>query len=284
MFTHFDDAARLAMRLADQEARRLRHDCLGTEHLLLGLLQLHDCVAARVLARADIGLEGVRAEVEKIVPPGADGAGEGRLPLTAGLQKAIDCATAAADRLGHARVGTGHLLLGLLEEARGVAFHVLFQQGIGRLGGNLSRVAERVTVEMKGILPPPSAVEDDLFAELEGRGRRAYPGLSPKAPTASIPVANRAGRPGPSKRTRSRVSAPLSAAIKGVFTAIVLLPVGVWLVAMFCRAVFWFEDTWGKAETVALAGLILSVWSTCLAFSNLRRLGWWQPKRGRPRC
>jgi hypothetical protein len=70
-------------------------------------------------------------------------------PLSPGCQKAIDLALAAAERLGHARVGTGHLLLGLLEEANGVAFRALCSLNVGRVGYNLSRVAERVTAAMQ---------------------------------------------------------------------------------------------------------------------------------------
>ena len=108
MFLHFNDAARLAMRLAEGEARQARFECIDTHHLLLALVQLHDCVAARVLKKGNIELERVRHELAGMVVAGVGEAG-GRLPLTPGVRKAIDCATAAADRLGDGRVGTGHL-------------------------------------------------------------------------------------------------------------------------------------------------------------------------------
>ncbi len=148
MFMPFNDAARLAMRLAELEAVHYRHNCLDTEHLLLGLLQLHDCVAARVLKKGHIDLARVRREVESAVPPGDEGTASDRRPLTPGARKAIAFAIAATDRLGHARAGTGHLLLGLLEEAEGVAFRVLCNAGIGRIGRNLSRIAEWINKEM----------------------------------------------------------------------------------------------------------------------------------------
>jgi ATP-dependent Clp protease ATP-binding subunit ClpC len=148
MFVPFNDAARLVMRLADEEASRYRHAEVRTEHLLLALLQLHDCVAARVLGKGRIDLEKVRSEVEKIATDGAADSSVDRRALTPGAQKAIACASSAAERLGHSQVGTGHLLLGLLEEAKGLAFRVLCRLGIGRVGANLSRVAERVIAEM----------------------------------------------------------------------------------------------------------------------------------------
>jgi ATP-dependent Clp protease ATP-binding subunit ClpC len=147
MFTSFNDAARLAVRLAQEEARRLQHDSVGTEHLLLALLHLHGCVAARVLGKARIKLDRVLREVEKIAPVGSESS-DRRPPLAPGCRTAIAFAIAASDRLGHARIGTGHLLLGLLEEAEGVAFRVLCELRIGRLGRNLSRVAEHVIAEM----------------------------------------------------------------------------------------------------------------------------------------
>jgi hypothetical protein len=85
--------------------------------------------------------------VEKRAPSGTASPGDGR-PLAAGAQKAIELALGAAARLGHAQVGTGHLLLGLLEEAEGIAFQVLCRLGIQRVGANLSRVAERVIAQM----------------------------------------------------------------------------------------------------------------------------------------
>ena len=86
--------------------------------------------------------------MEKRGPGRQEGPGPYGRPLAAGGRKAVACALSAADRLGHVRVGTGHLLLGLLEEAEGVAFRVLAELGIGRLGGNLSRIAEHVVREM----------------------------------------------------------------------------------------------------------------------------------------
>jgi ATP-dependent Clp protease ATP-binding subunit ClpC len=150
MYMPFNEAARLAMRLAELEAVHYRHDHVDTEHFLLGLLQLHDCVAARVLKKGNIDLARVRREVELAVPPGNEGPAGDRRPLTAGARKAIEFAIAATDRLGHARAGTGHLLLGLLEEAEGVAFRVLCKLGIARIGQNLSRIAEWVNKEMTG--------------------------------------------------------------------------------------------------------------------------------------
>ncbi len=150
-----NDAARLVLRLAELEARGWHHDSVGTEHLLLALVQLHDCVAARVLARGDIVLHRVRQAIAEIVSPGASSTAPEQPPLTPGSQKALDLAAAAAVRLGHSQVGTGHLLLGLLEEAEGVAYQVLCELKILRLGDNLSRIAERVLFEMNREPPLP---------------------------------------------------------------------------------------------------------------------------------
>jgi len=147
MFAQFNDAARLVLRLADEEARRARRGSIDTEHLVLALIQLHNCVATRLLRKGGIDLATVRREVAKLAPPGDEDTTAGRRPITPAGRKAIDLATAAAERLGHGRVGTGHLLLGLLEEAEGVAFRVLCKVGIGRLGANLSRLAERLDAE-----------------------------------------------------------------------------------------------------------------------------------------
>jgi ATP-dependent Clp protease ATP-binding subunit ClpC len=148
MFTRFNDAARLVLRLADLEAQSFHHDSVGTEHLLLALVQLHHCVAARVLAKGNIFHIRLRTVVESRISPGPSDSTCERRPLTPGAQKAIEYALAAAERLGHAEVGTGHLLLGLLEEAEGVAYQVLCERKIVRLGKNLSRIAERVLAEM----------------------------------------------------------------------------------------------------------------------------------------
>jgi ATP-dependent Clp protease ATP-binding subunit ClpA len=150
MHHRFNDAARLVMRLAELFARGRGCDAVDTEHVLLALVQLHDCVAARVLKRSRIDLESVRREVRRLGKPGG-AAAEGPLPLTPAVHQALELAYAAARvRLGHPAIGTGHLLLGLLEEAEGVAFTVLCKLGIGRLGDNLSRVAEHVVRETEG--------------------------------------------------------------------------------------------------------------------------------------
>ncbi len=149
MFIPFNDAVRLVLRLADLEAERSHRNYIDTEHLLLGLVQLHDCVAVRVMHGGKITPDKVREAVNKSIQPSMECSSDDRRRLTPAAEKAIELATAAAERLGHVRVGTGHLLLGLLEEAEGVAYRVLCQVGIVLVGNNLSRVAERVTKEMK---------------------------------------------------------------------------------------------------------------------------------------
>lgn len=153
MFLQFNDAARLVLRLAQLEARAFHHEFVDTEHVLLALVQLHGCVASRVLAKGGIVLPRVRNVVRAVVSPGCGSLTDAHRTLTPGSQKAIELAIAAAVRLGHTEVGTGHILLGVLEEAEGAAFQVLCKMQIVRLGENLSRIAEHVITEMNRDFP-----------------------------------------------------------------------------------------------------------------------------------
>jgi prophage maintenance system killer protein len=138
MFGRFTDRARRAVHLAQEEARLLRHDYVGTEHLLLGLLYEGAGVAAKALESLSISREDVRGQVEEIIGHG-QGSRSGHLPFTARAKKVLELSPREALALGHHYIGTEHLLLGLLREGKGVAAQVLT-----RLGSDHAQVRERV--------------------------------------------------------------------------------------------------------------------------------------------
>lgn len=125
MFERFSDRARMVMAHANQEAHRLNHEYIGTEHVLLGLLKSSQCTAARVLAEMGVEPDRVRHEVERLVAAGPDMLIMGKLPLTPRSRQVIESAIEEARALGHHYVGTEHILLGLLRVHDGVAAMVL---------------------------------------------------------------------------------------------------------------------------------------------------------------
>ena len=120
------------MQLANQEALRSHHEYIGTEHILLGLVQEGEGIAATVLKKLNIDVHKIRVEVAKIVlhGPGGEKALVGRLPHTPRAKRVIDFAVAEARALNHNYIGTEHLLLGLLKEEECVAFQVLLNLGL----------------------------------------------------------------------------------------------------------------------------------------------------------
>src|SRR5216683_6565645 len=130
MYERFTDRARKVMQLANQEALRFNHEYIGTEHILLGLVQDGSGVAATVLKNLDINLLKVRQEVEKIIQSGPDLLTQRSLPQTPRAKKVIEYAIEEARKLNHNYVGTEHLLLGLLREEEGVAALVLMNFGL----------------------------------------------------------------------------------------------------------------------------------------------------------
>jgi hypothetical protein len=129
MFKRFTARARQTIVLAQEEARQLRHDFLGTEHLLLGLLAEGEGIGAQALQRAGITLETAHAEVEKIIGYGKK-TPNGRIPFTPRTKKVLELALCEALELGHNYIGTEHLLLGLLTEGEGVGMHVVTAAGV----------------------------------------------------------------------------------------------------------------------------------------------------------
>jgi ATP-dependent Clp protease ATP-binding subunit ClpA len=130
MYERFTVRARKVMWLANEEAKRLYHEYVGTEHILLGLVKEGAGVAAIVLKNLDIRLPKIRLEVEKIVQAGPDLPTLGKLPLTPRAKKVVEYARDEGRNLNHNYVGTEHLLLGLLREQEGVAAQVLMNLGL----------------------------------------------------------------------------------------------------------------------------------------------------------
>jgi ATP-dependent Clp protease ATP-binding subunit ClpC len=130
MFDRFTDRARKVMGLARQEAQRFNHQYIGTEHILLGLIQEGSGVAANVLRNLAVDPEKIRVEVEKIVQDGPTMVTMGQLPFTPRAKKVLELASEEASNLRHNYIGTEHLLLGLIRENEGVAAQVLMNLGL----------------------------------------------------------------------------------------------------------------------------------------------------------
>src|SRR6478735_7240910 len=124
MFERFTERARQVVVLAQDEARTLKHNYIGTEHILLGLLREEEGLAARVLDTLDITVEEVRAQVARIVGQG-DEVTSGQIPFTPRAKKVLELALREALSLGHNYIGTEHILLGLVRENEGVAARIL---------------------------------------------------------------------------------------------------------------------------------------------------------------
>jgi ATP-dependent Clp protease ATP-binding subunit ClpA len=128
MFERFTDRARQTVVLAQEEARRLNHPYIGTEHLLLGLIREGDGAAAKALRRLGIGLPDAREAVVDIIGEGA-GAPSGHIPFTPRSKKVLELSLREALQMGHNYIGTEHILLGMIREGEGVAAQVLIRRG-----------------------------------------------------------------------------------------------------------------------------------------------------------
>ncbi|GIH99853.1 hypothetical protein Pta02_18620 [Planobispora takensis] len=129
MFERFTDRARRVVVLAQEEARRLSHNYIGTEHLLLGLVGEEDGAAARALQSFDVSREQVRSDIEEIIGQGS-GAVSGHIPFTPRAKKVLELSLREALNMHHSYIGTEHILLGLIREGEGVAAQVLTKQGV----------------------------------------------------------------------------------------------------------------------------------------------------------
>ncbi|QWC86111.1 ATP-dependent Clp protease ATP-binding subunit [Nocardioidaceae bacterium] len=144
MFERFTDRARRVVVLAQEEARMLSHNYIGTEHILLGLIHEGEGVAAKALESLGISLEAVRAQVEEIIGQGQQ-APSGHIPFTPRAKKVLELSLREALQLGHNYIGTEHILLGLIREGEGVAAQVLV-----KLGADLNSVRQQVIQLLSG--------------------------------------------------------------------------------------------------------------------------------------
>ncbi|HEX9683856.1 MAG TPA: ATP-dependent Clp protease ATP-binding subunit [Acidimicrobiales bacterium] len=144
MFERFTDRARRVVVLAQEEARLLNHNYIGTEHILLGLIHEGEGVAAKALESLGISLEAVRSQVEEIIGQGSSSP-SGHIPFTPRAKKVLELSLREALQLGHNYIGTEHILLGLIREGEGVAAQVLV-----KLGADLSRVRQQVIQLLSG--------------------------------------------------------------------------------------------------------------------------------------
>jgi ATP-dependent Clp protease ATP-binding subunit ClpC len=138
MFEVFTDRARRVVVLAQEEARMLNHDYIGTEHLLLGLIHEGEGVAVRALESLGISLQDLRRDVEEMIGRGQHEL-SGHIPFTPRTKRVLELSLRESQQLGHDYIGTEHILLGLIREAEGVAAQVLV-----KLGADLNRVRQQV--------------------------------------------------------------------------------------------------------------------------------------------
>ncbi len=170
MFNRFTERARKVIVLAKEEARRFNHDYIGTEHLLLGLIREGEGVAAAVLQKMGVSLEGIRLEVEKLVQPGPSTQMQGDVPFTPRSKKALELSAEEARSLGHNYIGTEHLLLGLIREGEGVASQVLINLGLD-LNRVRSEIMELLGSATPGFSSPQQAGTKSKTPALDAFGR-----------------------------------------------------------------------------------------------------------------
>jgi hypothetical protein len=165
MFERFTNQSRRVVVLAQEEARMLDHNYIGTEHLLLGLLHEGRGSAARALEAMDVTLQGVRDQVIEIIGRG-QAKPAGHIPFTPRAKKSLELSLREALQLGDGYIGTGHLLLGLIHQGDGVAVQIL-----DKLGANLKDLRARVTEELRG---NPEEGQDVPPAERERQQLKVY--------------------------------------------------------------------------------------------------------------
>ena len=194
MFERFTDRARRVVVLAQEEARMLNHNYIGTEHILLGLIHEGEGVAAKALESLNISLEAVRQQVEEIIGQG-QAAPTGHIPFTPRAKKVLELSLREALQLGHNYIGTEHILLGLIREGEGVAAQVL-----QKLGADLNRVRQTVI---------------QLLSGLHGRQGRDHPRRRPGRGPAERVHGARPVRPQPHPARARRQARPGDRAREG---------------------------------------------------------------------
>jgi len=147
MFERFTDRARRVIVLAQEEARTLQHNYIGTEHLLLGLIREGDGVAAKALASKGVELDATRKQVEEMIGKG-NAVPNGHIPFTPHARQVLELSLREALQLGHSYIGTEHILLGLIREGEGVGTQVLIKMGVDL--GDL----RTATIDMMPRAPP----------------------------------------------------------------------------------------------------------------------------------
>jgi hypothetical protein len=165
MFERFTDRARQVVARAQEEARRLDHNYIGTEHILLGLIHEGEGVAARALESLGVSLDVIRQQVEEIIGRGQQ-APSGHIPFTPRAKKVLELSHREAVQLGHNYIGTEHILLGLIRESDGVAAQVLV-----KLGADQNRVSQQVILLLHG-----HVAEETVPARSAGRDVSPLPG------------------------------------------------------------------------------------------------------------
>jgi ATP-dependent Clp protease ATP-binding subunit ClpA len=168
MFERFTDRARHVVVYAQEEARMLNHNYIGTEHILLGLIHEGEGVAARTLEAMSISLDSARQRVEEIIGEGPS-TPTGHIPFTPRAKKVLELSLREALQLGHAYIGTEHILLGLIREGEGVGAQVLQE-----LGADLNRVRQTVIQLLSGYTAGKAAAGGEVSV-----GETAYRPVEP---------------------------------------------------------------------------------------------------------
>jgi ATP-dependent Clp protease ATP-binding subunit ClpC len=145
MFERFTDRARRVVVFAQDEARGLNHNWIGTEHLLLAVIREGHGVGAKALESMQISLDAARQQVESIIGRGQEPVGDGHIAFTPRAKKVLELSLHEAQQLGHDYIGTEHILLGLIREGDGVAAQVLVN-----LGSDLNRARQQVIQLLHG--------------------------------------------------------------------------------------------------------------------------------------
>jgi ATP-dependent Clp protease ATP-binding subunit ClpA len=182
MFERFTDRARRVVVLAQEEARMLNHNYIGTEHILLGLIHEGDGVAARALEDLGVRLDTVRERVEYTIGTGKH-APSGHIPFTPRAKKVLELSLREAIQLGHNHIGTEHILLGLMSEGEGVAYQVLTELGL-----TSAKVRKAVIRRITGRSREDFAAEFGSSVTIESRLKRIERrlGISQSATMASL--------------------------------------------------------------------------------------------------
>jgi hypothetical protein len=176
MFERFTDRARRVVVLAQEEARLLNHNHIGTEHILLGLIHEGEGIAYLALTELGISLDAVRAQVEAEIGQGSEAPG-GHIPFTPRAKKVLELSLREALQLGHNYIGTEHILLGLIREGEGVAAQVLVGLGAGldRVRGQVVQLlATAGASQAEQVAAGPSRIREQAVTAMVAGGPGSY--------------------------------------------------------------------------------------------------------------